>query len=297
MFNYSWDKNNSILLEENYPVTQLYSTNDEYIFNTYNNEKIIKNIETDYFLNNINLNSIFFKSFGLNNIMLENMMIRLFHCSSYFALLLFLNIYNTNNKMENFISLVRTKKINKNLLSKIILLKGLIILNINYADPELANRILENYMSSYEFSESTLYESLNKVLRNITMQKDFILIDKFSKCFSKIYFERLQRLNVSNPFNSENAVYMLVFILILLDIDFKLKGKTLFTQEKVKFLDLMILLMYLNEGQNFDNEFLMESYKYTKISGLTNIQNTLSHLNKHKLFLTKENRKKTKLYK
>ena len=92
--------------------------------------------------------------------------------------------------------------------------------------------MLENYINSFDFSKSTLCESLQKILRNLALKKDFILIDNFSKIFSKIYFNNSKNYNEIKYFNSENAMYMMTFILILLDLDFKLKGMIYFKFRK-----------------------------------------------------------------
>lgn len=173
----------------------------------------------------------------------------------------------------------------------------MIILNVNNSNPSLENTILESYISSFDFSNLTLCEALHKVLKNITMQKDYIIIDKFAKYFSKVFYERLEKEDDYNHFNSEKAMYLMVFILILLDIDFKLKGMFFNKTENVKLIDFMILVKYLNEGLNFDNDFLRESYKYIKLLGLTNLHCENIFLNKHKLFLTKENSRNSKFFK
>lgn len=77
---------------------------------------------------------------------------------------------------------------------------------------------------SFEISKISVCESLHKILKNFTFSKDFILIDKFSKAFSKIFYEKLNANDDANIFNSENAIYTIVFILIVMDIDFKSKG-------------------------------------------------------------------------
>jgi hypothetical protein len=59
----------------------------------------------------------------------------------------------------------------------------------------------------------------------------------------------------------------------------------------------MILVKYLNEGLNYTNEFLKESYKFTKNFGYTNINNKQYYLYKNNLCLFKENKKTSKNYK
>ena len=96
--------------------------------------------------------------------------------------------------------------------------------NNNYSDPNLADKLLESYILSFDMTRCKLCECLRKVLRNFSLNKDFIVIDKFAKIFSKIYYSRLQLTTDSNQFNSENALYLVIFALIVLDIDFKSKG-------------------------------------------------------------------------
>ena len=58
----------------------------------------------------------------------------------------------------------------------------------------------------------------------------------------------------------------------------------------------MILLKYLNEGLNFDNEYLKENYKFTKLIGFTNLHNNQIVIYKNKLILSKDNKNKKKTY-
>ena len=59
----------------------------------------------------------------------------------------------------------------------------------------------------------------------------------------------------------------------------------------------MILLKYLNEGLNFDSEYLKDNYKFTKLIGFTNIHNNQIFIYKNKLTLSKDNNKnKSKSY-
>ena len=127
----SWDKDNSILLEEKFPVKEvrMLSSNktknhDFIILHTSSQpKKIFPSIETDYFLTKINLNSIFFKSFLLNESKIEKLLIKLFLCSPDFGLLLFLNVFEIKNEYEKLISIMRTKNIDRYLLSKSIITK------------------------------------------------------------------------------------------------------------------------------------------------------------------------------
>jgi len=100
----------------------------------------------------------------------------------------------------------------------------LILFNSNYSDNKFAENLLENYIMSFDMSKNNLCECLHKVLKNFSLNKDFIVIDKFARSFSKVLFEKLAVANDTVLFNSENSMYMLVFILIVLDIDFKIKG-------------------------------------------------------------------------
>jgi hypothetical protein len=146
-------------------------------------------------------------------------------------------------------------------------------------------------------TKNNLCECLHKVLKNFSLNKDFIVIDKFARSFSKVLFEKLALANDTVLFNSENAMYMLVFILIVLDIDFKIKGSIIIKEANVNFLDFMILVKYLNEGLNYTNEYLKEAYKYTKNFGYTNINNKQYYLYKHNICLCKENKRISKSYK
>jgi hypothetical protein len=94
-------------------------SNDVIILDNHSPNKLITNLETEYFLTKININSIIFQSFLLDETMFGKLMIKLFICSFDFALLLFLNVYDTQNNIEKFISVLRTSNLDKYLLSKI----------------------------------------------------------------------------------------------------------------------------------------------------------------------------------
>jgi len=107
------------------------------------------------------------------------------------------------------------------------------------------------------------------------MSKDLKDIDRFSKMFAKVLC-KLSFKNSNKKFiNDELALYQLVFAMLIFDMDFKNKGKFCFSNVmklfilivKCKFLDFMIILKNLNDGSNFDNQFLKESYKFTKLIG------------------------------
>lgn len=224
----SWDKDNSILLDENFPISHVYysnagknSKNEIVILNRFSSPKIISNIETEYFLNKINLNQIFFRIFSLQEERVQNLLKKLFLCSPDFALLLFLNLFETKNEYAKLISSLRTKKIESYLIC-------LLLLNINYSQTQLMETLLENYILSFDLSKLKVWEALHKVLRTLSLKKDYIIIDKFAKVFAKVYWEQLENSEETHEYNSQGAIYLLVFIMILIDLDFKLGGRNRF---------------------------------------------------------------------
>ena len=136
------------------------------------------------------------------------------------------------------------------------------------------------------------------------MKYDLRKIDTLAKSFAKSYY-KYAKSNDSRLLASEHSVYMIVFSTIILELEslnqndlrkggvssansdeFFLrnsynsksftnlnsfnKSSSLYIQPKDnRFLDFMILLKNLNDGENFDMAFLKEIYKFSKLIGIS----------------------------
>jgi hypothetical protein len=136
------------------------------------------------------------------------------------------------------------------------------------------------------------------------LKYDLRKIDTLAKSFAKSYY-KYAKSNDSRLLASEHSVYMIVFSTIILELEslnqndlrkggvssansdeFFLrnsynsksftnlnsfnKSSSLYIQPKDnRFLDFMILLKNLNDGENFDMAFLKEIYKFSKLIGIS----------------------------
>jgi hypothetical protein len=136
------------------------------------------------------------------------------------------------------------------------------------------------------------------------LKYDLRKIDTLAKSFAKSYYKYAQYID-SRLLASEHSVYMIVFSTIILELDslnqndlrkggvssansdeyflrnsynsksftnlnsFN-KSSSNYNQPKDnRFLDFMILLKNLNDGENFDMAFLKEIYKFSKLIGVS----------------------------
>ncbi len=108
---------------------------------------------------------------------------------------------------------------------------------------------------------------------------DFTKIDEISKNFANIFYRKLKQSwcivkndsqeNLETLFKSEHSIYMLIFALIVTDINlnkFSVQPSKV-TINKI-FYDLMIILKNLNDGKNFNSAEIKEYFNFVKVMGL-----------------------------
>jgi hypothetical protein len=128
------------------------------------------------------------------------------------------------------------------------------------------------------------------------MKYELRKIDSLVKSFAKSYYKYAQSFD-TKFLASQHAVYMMVFSTIIIELDtlyqkklplpaqvkplknsYNSKSYTNFNSfnksassmpKDNRFLDFMILLKNLNEGENFDMNFMKEIYKFSKLIGVS----------------------------
>jgi hypothetical protein len=123
---------------------------------------------------------------------------------------------------------------------------------------------------------------------SIEFKNSLIYIDQLSKLLSKHFSKKLSNNKDSKYLLSEHAIYMLTFTILCIDVDLKeyktsnsriLNGlnklNTLNTVDnlKKKFIDMVIILKNLNDGENFDSHYLKDLFKFSRHLGLCNVHN------------------------
>jgi hypothetical protein len=69
---------------------------------------------------------------------------------------------------------------------------------------------------------------------------------------------------------NEYSLYLLIFATLMIDIDIKNNKKNPQKLETL-FYDLIIILKDMNDGTNFDNNFSLELFKFSKNFGFINV--------------------------
>jgi hypothetical protein len=135
----------------------------------------------------------------------------------------------------------------------------------------------------------------NKSSHNISIAAVFILmgnnidIQKYMNLpIKSVFSKKLSNNKDSKYLLSEHAIYMLTFTILCIDVDLKeyktsnsriLNGlnklNTLNTVDnlKKKFIDMVIILKNLNDGENFDSHYLKDLFKFSRHLGLCNVHN------------------------
>lgn len=120
-------------------------------------------------------------------------------------------------------------------------------------------------------------------------------IDNICKIFANSFHKSLYKNEDKNYLKSEHAIYMLVFSMLLTDINIK-ENNDGFNMNNSKFYDLMIMLKDLNEGEIFDKSYCKDCFKFSKLVGYVNISNIKMNLNKKPVGLYKNGKYKQYRY-
>jgi hypothetical protein len=145
------------------------------------NDKLVKlshNPETESFLTKIKLSEFFSNIFKIDGKDLEKILLHLFRFDSHFALLLSLNLLDSENNCEKFITTLRENICNKELV-------GLILTLDDFKDDsfvnEMKNVITEKFFDSFDFEKSNIKESMRKCFQGkMIILNLFKIISQFS---------------------------------------------------------------------------------------------------------------------
>jgi hypothetical protein len=127
--------------------------------------KLSKDPETEYFLTKIKFSEIFLNIFKVPLKEIERIVYEISRLDCYFAILFFLNVFDSDNSCEKLISLLKKIISSKELI-------GILLTHDNFNDTshlnvnEIKNIIAEKFFQSFEFEKSNLKESLRKCFQS-----------------------------------------------------------------------------------------------------------------------------------
>jgi hypothetical protein len=152
-------QNDSFYLSEHNPgkinFNHIQMKNDDIIFNNIAfKQKIFIDPETDYFLNKINLKEIFISFFELNFEIFQSFLLSLIKIDYDLGMMLLLNIFGSENYIENVIEILRKKINNKELLTEI----------VHSAHSQEWRALSKEYFSSFDIQRLHLTAALKKIL-------------------------------------------------------------------------------------------------------------------------------------
>lgn len=136
--------------------------------------KIFKDPETEYFLTKIKFSELFFNIFKVSSKEIESITLEISKYDSYFAILFFLNVIESDNSCEKLITFLKKIISSKELIGMFLVstlstqdvLNDASCLNLN----EIKNIISEKYFESFEFEKSNLKESIRKCFQSMKKQ-------------------------------------------------------------------------------------------------------------------------------
>lgn len=130
------------------------------------------------------------------------------------------------------------------------------------------------------------------------LQKDLTIIDNISKNFACAFKNCFDKNEDKDYLKSEHSIYMLVFSLLLTDLEFKNNDNSIKNISNTgdlknqKFYDLVIYLKNLNDGENFDSGYIKNCFKFAKLIGFINLSNKEVNINKKNLDLYRDGKYK-----
>ena len=245
------DEDKTISLEDeniNFYCENLYDVNN---INNHKEQKIL----LSPFEINRTPNKDLVKYFLEHNDIYEELLQIIFHFDDIFSLQFLMSINDIDNNIISLINYISNNIFNSRL--------RLEILNLmNYKNK---STILESYFSLLNTQNNTIFQSIKKIFRIFDLTtNDIKLIDQLSFSFSKIYYEHNKENLSFKTFKSQNAVYYFVFTFIITQLSYNQSlSNEKIDKEKI-ICDMIIMLRYLNEGKNYENDLLIEAINEIK---------------------------------
>jgi hypothetical protein len=123
------------------------------------------------------------------------------------------------------------------------------------------------------------------------VKNDIIQIDNLCKSFTNSFYKSLQKNEDKKYIKNEEALYSIVFTLVMIDACLKEEVGNINNNPlplplpslsvslpldknniyKKYFCDMMIILKNLNEGGNYDVDFIKNCFKFSKLMGYVNL--------------------------
>jgi hypothetical protein len=199
---------------------------------------------------------------------MEDFLSFLFKIDPNFSIMFMLNVFDIGNQIDQLVHFIRYKIHNKDLRT--------IILTTQYSNTILLKELKQFYFNSFDYEKTNLRERLQKCL---TIDNDIIQIDSLCKVFASSFYGKITKNEDNNYLKSEFSTYQLVFALIILDISIKEASPCVY---KKFFFDLQIMVKNLNEGENYNNDYLKNCFRFVKSIGLINMPSLVSSCNQNK---------------
>ena len=245
------DEDKTISLEDeniNFYCENLYDVNN------INNQKEQKILLAPFEINRTP-NKDLVKYFLEHNDIYEELLQIIFHFDDIFGLQFLMSINDIDNNIISLINYISNNIFNSRL--------RLEILNLmNYKNK---STILESYFSLLNTQNISIFQSIKKIFRIFDLTtNDIKLIDQLSFSFSKIYYEHNKENLSFKTFKSQNSVYYFVFTFIITQLSYNQSlSNEKIDKEKI-ICDMIIMLRYLNEGKNYENDLLIEAINEIK---------------------------------
>ena len=245
------DEDKTISLEDeniNFYCENLYDVNN------INNQKEQKILLAPFEINRTP-NKDLVKYFLEHNDIYEELLQIIFHFDDIFGLQFLMSINDIGNNIISLINYISNNIFNSRL--------RLEILNLmNYKNK---STILESYFSLLNTQNNSIFQSIKKIFRIFDLTtNDIKLIDQLSFSFSKIYYEHNKENLSFKTFKSQNSAYYFVFTFIITQLSYNQSlSNEKIDKEKI-ICDMIIMLRYLNEGKNYENDLLIEAINEIK---------------------------------
>lgn len=193
------------------------------------------------------------KYFLKHNDIYEELLQILLHFDYVFGIQFLMSISDIKNSLVSLINYVSNNIYNSRLRLEI----------LNLMNYKKKSSVLESYFNLLNYKNNTIFQNIKKIFKLFDLSSnDIKLIDQLSSSFAQAFYSH----NKNNSlFNSQNAVYFFVFSFIVTKIAY---SQNINNKEKI-ICDMILMLRYLNEGENYDNNLIKESVSEIKKNDIT----------------------------
>ena len=185
----------------------------------------------------------------------EDLLQILFHYDYVFGLQFLMSVSDVENSIISLINYISCNIFNSRL--------RLEILNLmNYKNK---STILESYFNLLTSQNKSIFQNIKKIFKIFDLTtNDIKLIDQISFSFSKIYYDNNKNNSDFKFFRSQNAIYYFIFTFIITQLSYNQKITDDKTNKEKIICDMIIMIKNLNEGENYDNDLIIEAINEIK---------------------------------